>query len=1271
MKTSLRTIFTAALVFFGAVYCTPADDLQKLTDRVDGIEGRVATLEEQVKQLNEQTIPGLQSLVNAITTDNVWVKAVVQKSDGYEIKFSDGNSVVVKDGKDGEDGADGNDAPVVNIALVDGNYVWTINGEVVLGEDGKPLRVVGTDGTNGTNGTNGITPQFGIQDGHWIVSYDNGETWQTVGLVSDTDYSAYLAPDEETDDYIVLYVGSTRVEIPKEKVFTLNVVVGENNGVKKGETASFAYTIAGVGSTDEVEVDVLGAAAGWDAVVEATDNASGSIKVTNNSDGNGKVIVYAANHKGKSDIRTLVFEGGKLEAVIETQDITAEGGTMALEVTTNLDYTIEIPTAAQSWISCAEVKATHTDKYTITVAANESGSYRSATVKVVDAAGASIKDIEVFQYPNPTVTTSIASVVALANNTPANLFNVTVVAASKSSTIVTDGEGFIYVADTSIVAGTVVNITNGVKKTDAIGVPYLSGATAAAVEGATPVSFDERLFVSSYYSLSEKLCFDVLNGYVRKVGDKYYLQTFTSALIYALEDPVDELNVDSFVDKFVAFKGWRKGRDASDKTASYVLKAIPTEIKAVVPTPETSWVVSHSESEDSNAPEAVTNTVSGEMSGEYYAFVTVHESELAEASMNGVIAAATEAAWAISDDIIYEVDGYGAYYDEILEYFAYNKTATENFPEFDYGKTYIVAVGIDTLGRVNGKYSAIEYTKVDPAVKAAYADYIGVWKVNGSEWVISAKEDGVSYNIEGIPGSASLASRGGNTVVVGDYDSEKGRLSVTEQVLATYEDPSSNHYGQLKDYFSGVFSYNNRQYRNYPVNGDPGVIFTFVKNADDTYELRAGSCENGKFVGAQFQWIIQEGTNAGKGNTYGTVIALPTKNVERDKSVKASYDTFIGQFKLDNSVITISAKENGKNYNIEGFPVIGTPKGEVKAPVFDYNAEKGILEFNEQDLGTYNDDTYGACQEMISATFTLGTTQYIYYPINSPNSRGTIFTISVDNDGVFTVAPGEGGYGLFDGYTLAYSYIADPSTGKLAARSYGPNPIPESFKKYVPENDETPVVKAAYTDFVGKWDVDGNTWTISANSDNATYSITGFPGSADYSAVQAVFDAENGNFYINEQTLGTWNHPSYGSCMDLVTGIFKYETSEFPYFPFEGDTPNKVVTVSKRSSGNITFQTGACEYGEYVGIALGWIITAEGELQGKGSLQDTQYLKGVIGKPSTGGASAKSVKSVKSGKKASAILDTEASAKANIKYPAAVANNVPAKSSAKVKKFVK
>ena len=96
MKTSLRTIFTAVLVILCAVYCTP-NDLNDIKKRVDDIEGRVATLEEQVKTMNEQTIPGLRSLVTAITTDNVWVTAVVQQESGYEIKFSDGKFTITKE----------------------------------------------------------------------------------------------------------------------------------------------------------------------------------------------------------------------------------------------------------------------------------------------------------------------------------------------------------------------------------------------------------------------------------------------------------------------------------------------------------------------------------------------------------------------------------------------------------------------------------------------------------------------------------------------------------------------------------------------------------------------------------------------------------------------------------------------------------------------------------------------------------------------------------------------------------------------------------------------------------------------------------------------------------------------------------------------------------------------------------------------------------------------------------------------------------------------
>ena len=64
-----------------------------------------------------------------------------------------------------------------------------------------------------------------------------------------------------------------------------------NNGIKKGETVAYAYTISGVSASDEVEVDIIGVSAGWEAEVVADDNTSGVVKVTNNADGEAKVTV--------------------------------------------------------------------------------------------------------------------------------------------------------------------------------------------------------------------------------------------------------------------------------------------------------------------------------------------------------------------------------------------------------------------------------------------------------------------------------------------------------------------------------------------------------------------------------------------------------------------------------------------------------------------------------------------------------------------------------------------------------------------------------------------------------------------------------------------------------------------------------------------------------------------------------------------------------------------------------------------------------------------
>ena len=91
------------------------------------------------------------------------------------------------DGKDGKDGADG--VGIANIGLDNaGNLTVILSDGTVLplgnikGADG----VDGINGQDGTNGKDGATPlvQINAITKVWEVSYDNGATWDTLGIVS-------------------------------------------------------------------------------------------------------------------------------------------------------------------------------------------------------------------------------------------------------------------------------------------------------------------------------------------------------------------------------------------------------------------------------------------------------------------------------------------------------------------------------------------------------------------------------------------------------------------------------------------------------------------------------------------------------------------------------------------------------------------------------------------------------------------------------------------------------------------------------------------------------------------------------------------------------------------------------------------------------------------------------------------------------------------------------------------------------------------------------
>ena len=91
--------------------------------------------------------------------------------DTYTIYLTDGTSFTftIKNGVDGIG---------ISSAVINGN------GELVITlTNGTPLTLGVVKGADGQNGQDGITPQLKISDdNYWYVSYDNGATWESLGV---------------------------------------------------------------------------------------------------------------------------------------------------------------------------------------------------------------------------------------------------------------------------------------------------------------------------------------------------------------------------------------------------------------------------------------------------------------------------------------------------------------------------------------------------------------------------------------------------------------------------------------------------------------------------------------------------------------------------------------------------------------------------------------------------------------------------------------------------------------------------------------------------------------------------------------------------------------------------------------------------------------------------------------------------------------------------------------------------------------------------------
>ena len=159
--------------------CSKYDD-SALNDRLAKLEQRVGAIEEKVKVANED-IKTLKSLVSA-STQGKTITEVKKTDEGYDLIFSDKQVISIKHGRNGADGH----SPKISVAQENGVYYWQLDGQWLLDEQNKKVRVsgeTGPQGPQGVAGQDGKTPKLRINAGKWEVSYDNS-TWTAVTVVS-------------------------------------------------------------------------------------------------------------------------------------------------------------------------------------------------------------------------------------------------------------------------------------------------------------------------------------------------------------------------------------------------------------------------------------------------------------------------------------------------------------------------------------------------------------------------------------------------------------------------------------------------------------------------------------------------------------------------------------------------------------------------------------------------------------------------------------------------------------------------------------------------------------------------------------------------------------------------------------------------------------------------------------------------------------------------------------------------------------------------------
>ena len=374
MKKILTLLSALTLTLFFAVSCY---DDSELRERMENAEQRLEALEELCNTLNSNIL-SLQSIVDAMQ-DGITILNVEETENGYIIYFSDGSKIQI-------DTSFEQPVPQIGVKEYEGKYYWTVDGEWLTDSEGNKILAKAS------------VPELKIEDDTWYVSYDNGQSWTPLGNSTGDSFFEEIKEDEDYV-YFILKDGTT-ITIAKSKEGPALYLRLNTEGLiemSAGETMDIGYEI--ITSEDDANVTLeTFEQYGWSVVINPNPESSdsGTVSITAPSPiRDGKILFILSDDKGNFYAKTVEIKGkGNIIDIVKDSYIVDEkGGLLDVSVNSNIEFTVNIPDEAVSWIET--VFAGETTRFSIK--SNDSYDERTATITFVGNDGETKKEISITQ----------------------------------------------------------------------------------------------------------------------------------------------------------------------------------------------------------------------------------------------------------------------------------------------------------------------------------------------------------------------------------------------------------------------------------------------------------------------------------------------------------------------------------------------------------------------------------------------------------------------------------------------------------------------------------------------------------------------------------------------------------------------------------------------------------------------------------------------------------------------------------------------------------